>query len=211
MSDKTERLLKLAAEQPVIPVVAIDRAEDGVALARALSANGVKAIEVTLRTPAALDAIRAITAEVPEALCGAGTVLNPRQFEAAVEAGSEFVVSPGATIELLDAARNFDAPLLPGSATPSEMMAMLEEGYRFLKFFPAEPSGGANFLKALAPVFPDLKFCPTGGVSTANAGDYLKLPNVACVGGSWLAPKDLMAAGRWDEIGQLAADTFRLR
>ena len=150
----------------MVPVVAVGSAAEGVSLARALVAGGIGSIEVTLRTPAAIEAIRAIKAEVPEMVCGAGTILTPRQFADAERAGAEFIVSPGATVEILDAARDSDVPLLPGSATPSEMMAMLQEGYEILKFFPAEQIGGAALLKSLAPVIPQLKFCPTGGVST---------------------------------------------
>ena len=211
MSQNVKRLVDLLTAQPVVPVVAVETAADGVSLARALVANGVNAIEVTLRTPAALDAIRAIVGEVPKAVCGAGTILNAKQFDQAAAAGAKFIVSPGATVEILDAARSSSVPLLPGSATPSEMMAMLEEGYEVLKFFPAEQIGGAGFLKSIAPVMPKLKFCPTGGISTKNVGDYLALPNVLCVGGSWLTPKDLVASGDWDAIGRLAAETAALR
>ncbi|RFC66299.1 2-dehydro-3-deoxy-phosphogluconate aldolase [Fulvimarina endophytica] len=207
----TDRLLPILTGQPVIPVVAVESAEEGVSLARALAAGGLPAIEVTLRTPAALDAIAAIVAEVPEAICGAGTILNPSQYEAAVKAGSKFIVSPGATVELLDAAQESEVPFLPGSATPSELLAMMQEGYEVLKFFPAEQSGGLAYLKSLAPVFQSLKFCPTGGVSPDNAKDYLSLPNVVCVGGSWVAPKALIKDGRWDEITALASEAARLK
>ncbi|MBO0662610.1 bifunctional 4-hydroxy-2-oxoglutarate aldolase/2-dehydro-3-deoxy-phosphogluconate aldolase [Jiella sp. MQZ9-1] len=211
MSQDTKRLLAILTAQPVVPVVAVDSAAQGVLLARALIAGGIGSIEVTLRTPAGLEAIAAIAAEVPEMVCGAGTILTPKQFEQAEKAGAEFIVSPGATVEILDAARNSDVPLLPGSATPSEMMAMLQEGYEVLKFFPAEQVGGAALLKSIAPVIPQIKFCPTGGISMKNVGDYLKLPNVLCVGGSWLAPKDKVAAGDWDAISALAAEASGLR
>ncbi|MDY8110418.1 2-dehydro-3-deoxy-phosphogluconate aldolase [Fulvimarina sp. 2208YS6-2-32] len=201
-----DRLLPILTGQPVIPVVAVDTADEGVNLARALAAGGLRAIEVTMRTPAALDAIAAIVADVPDAICGAGTILNPDHYKAAVKAGSKFIVSPGATVELLDTARDSEIPFLPGSATPSELLAMMQEGYEILKFFPAEQSGGLAYLKALAPVLQGLKFCPTGGVSPDNAKDYLALPNVICVGGSWVAPKALIKAGRWDEITALAAN-----
>ncbi|WP_102958659.1 2-dehydro-3-deoxy-phosphogluconate aldolase [Mangrovicella endophytica] len=209
-TQKIEPLRAVLTGQPVIPVVAVDSAAQAVGLARALAKGGLPAIEITLRTPAALDAIRAVRQEVPEAICGAGTILSPKQFEQAAEAGATFIVSPGATMEILDTAAQSDVPLLPGAATPSEMMAMLQEGYRLLKFFPAEQAGGAAYLKALAPVFQDLKFCPTGGVSTANVATYLALPNVVCVGGSWVAPKAALDAGDFDEITRLAAEAAKL-
>ncbi|MCQ0986593.1 bifunctional 4-hydroxy-2-oxoglutarate aldolase/2-dehydro-3-deoxy-phosphogluconate aldolase [Jiella marina] len=210
MAQDTKKLHQILTAQPVVPVVAVESAAAGVSLARALAAGGIRSIEVTLRTPAALEAIKAIRSEVPEAICGAGTILSPKQFEAAETAGAQFIVSPGATVEILDAARDSDIPLLPGSATPSEMMAMLQEGYEILKFFPAEQIGGAALLKSLAPVIPSLKFCPTGGISTKNVGDYLALPNVLCVGGSWLAPKDKVAAEDWAGIEALAREAAAL-
>jgi 2-dehydro-3-deoxyphosphogluconate aldolase/(4S)-4-hydroxy-2-oxoglutarate aldolase len=211
MIEKTERLLSVLKLQPVVPVLIIDDLATAVPLARALVAGGLKAIEITLRTPAALDAIRAVASEVPETVVGAGTVLNPKQFEQALDAGAKFVVSPGTTVELLDAAKGAPVPLLPGAATPSELMAMLEEGYNVLKFFPAEQLGGIAYLKALAPVFQSITFCPTGGVSMANVRDYLALPNIVCVGGSWVAPKAAVAAGNFDEITRLAAEAAALR
>ncbi|MBO0902146.1 bifunctional 4-hydroxy-2-oxoglutarate aldolase/2-dehydro-3-deoxy-phosphogluconate aldolase [Jiella sonneratiae] len=211
MSQDKRRLLKILTAQPVVPVVAVESAEEGVSLAKSLAAGGIRSIEVTLRTPAALEAIRAIVAEVPDMVCGAGTILTTKQFEAAEKAGAEFIVSPGATVEILDAARGSDVPLLPGSATPSEMMAMLQEGYEVLKFFPAEQIGGAALLKSIAPVMPALKFCPTGGISPKNVRDYLDLPNVLCVGGSWLAPKDKVAAGDWSGITALAREAAALK
>ena len=211
MTQKTHALMEILQAQPVMPVVAVESAADGVNLARALVAGGLPGIEVTLRTPAALDAIRAISAEVPDAVCGAGTILTPRQFEEAVEAGARFIVSPGTTHEVLDAAKTSEVPLLPGAATPSELMAMIEEGYEILKFFPAEQLGGIPYLKALAPVFKSIRFCPTGGVSPSNVAEYLALPNVVCVGGSWVAPKDMVADGRFDTITQLAREAAGLR
>lgn len=211
MTQKTHALMEILMAQPVMPVVAVDSAADAVKLARALTAGGLPGIEVTLRTPAALDAIRAITAEVPEARCGAGTILTPRQFDEAVEAGAKFIVSPGTTHEVLDAAKSSDVPLLPGAATPSELMAMIEEGYEILKFFPAEQLGGIPYLKALAPVFQSIRFCPTGGVSPGNVREYLSLPNVVCVGGSWVAPKDLVASGDFAGITRLAQEAAALR
>ncbi|WP_182085012.1 bifunctional 4-hydroxy-2-oxoglutarate aldolase/2-dehydro-3-deoxy-phosphogluconate aldolase [Aureimonas sp. ME7] len=210
MTQKTHALLEILTGQPVMPVVAVQSAAEGVELARALSAGGLPGIEVTLRTPAALDAIRAISAEVPEALCGAGTILTPRQFDEAVDAGARFIVSPGTTHEVLDVAKTADVPLLPGAATPSELMAMIEEGYEILKFFPAEQLGGIPYLKALAPVFQTVRFCPTGGVSPKNVSEYLALPNVICVGGSWVAPKEFLAERRFDEITALAREAASL-
>lgn len=211
MTQKKEALEEILRLQPVMPVVAVGSAREGVELARALAAGGLPAIEVTLRTPAALDAIRAISAEVPEAVCGAGTILRPEHFEAAAEAGARFIVSPGTTHEVLDVAKTSDVPLLPGAATPSELMAMIEEGYEILKFFPAEQLGGVPYLKALAPVFPGIRFCPTGGVSTANVNEYLALPNVVCVGGSWVAPKDKVESGDFAAVTDLARAARALR
>ncbi len=210
-AQKTERLLAIAAAQPVIPVLKIADARDAVPLARALAAGGLPAIEITLRTPAALDAIRAVAAEVGEAIVGAGTILNARQFAEAAEAGARFIVSPGLTPRLAAAAAESDVPLLPGAVTPGEIMAAAEAGYSLLKFFPAEQAGGAAFLKALASPFAGIRFCPTGGIAAANAGDYLALENVACVGGSWVAPDALLHAERWDEITALARQAAALK
>ena len=211
MTQKTETLLPVLAGQPVIPVIRIERVADAVPLARALAKGGLPAIEITLRTPAALDAIRAAADEVPEAVVGAGTVLDARSYEAAVRAGARFIVSPGASSRLFDAAEASAVPLLPGAVTASEIMAAIERGYSLLKFFPAEQAGGAAYLKSLSSPLAGVKFCPTGGITTANARDYLKLPNVVCVGGSWVAPDDLMAQGRWQEIEALAKAASQLR
>jgi 2-dehydro-3-deoxyphosphogluconate aldolase/(4S)-4-hydroxy-2-oxoglutarate aldolase len=181
-----------------------------VPLARALVAGGLKAIEITLRTAGALDAVRAVADEVEGAEVGSGTVLNAAQWEAAVEAGSKFIVSPGTTQELLDVARDSHVPLLPGAATASEVMALREEGYKVLKFFPAEQAGGAAYLKALSSPLAGTLFCPTGGISLKNARDYLSLPNIICVGGSWVAPKELVEAGDWAGITKLAAEAAAL-
>jgi 2-dehydro-3-deoxyphosphogluconate aldolase / (4S)-4-hydroxy-2-oxoglutarate aldolase len=178
-------------------------------LARALAKGGLPAIEITLRTAAALDAIRAVANEVPEAIVGAGTILNARQYDEAVNAGSRFIVSPGATPQLIAAARDSKVPLLPGAITPGEIMSLREEGYTMLKFFPAEQAGGAAFLKSLSSPLAGTLFCPTGGVSIANAKTYLNLPNVVCVGGSWVAPEELVKAGKWDEITKLAAEAVK--
>lgn len=211
MSAKTDKLLSILKLQPVVPVLVIDDAATAVPLARALVAGGLKAIEITLRTPAALAAIRAVADEVEGAVAGAGTILNAAQFEEAVKAGSEFIVSPGTTQELIDVANDHAVPLLPGAATASEVMGLREEGYDVMKFFPAEQAGGAAYLKSLSSPLAGTLFCPTGGISLANARDYLSLPNVVCVGGSWVAPKDLVAKGDWDGITKLAAEAFALK
>lgn len=203
-----ERAMRLA---PVIPVVVIEDARAAVPMARALVAGGVPAIEVTLRTAAALEAVRAIAAEVEGAMVGVGTVLGEADLRAAYEAGARFAVSPGATSRLLDAAADIPLPLLPGAATASEAMALLERGYRHLKFFPAVPAGGAKLLAAWAGPLPQLRFCPTGGISAATAGEFLALPNVMCVGGSWLTPADKLAAGDWAGIEALASAAAGLR
>ena len=201
-SAKSEEICRLA---PVIPVLVIDDAAQAAGLARALVAGGLPALEVTLRTPAALDAIRAM-AEIPGGVVGAGTLLTPEDVAAAKEAGATFGVSPGATDRLLAACEEADLPLLPGAATASEAMRLLERGYSVQKFFPAEASGGAPALKALAAPLPQVRFCPTGGVSPGNARDYLELPNTLCVGGSWVAPKALVAKGDWAGIEALARE-----
>ncbi|KQV66243.1 2-dehydro-3-deoxy-phosphogluconate aldolase [Rhizobium sp. Root1220] len=211
MGEKTEKLLSILKLQPVVPVLIVDDVKSAVSLARALVAGGLKAIEITMRTSAALDAVRAVADEVEGAEVGAGTILNVAHWDAAVAAGSKFIVSPGATQELLDAARKSAVPLLPGAATASEVMALREEGYQVLKFFPAEQAGGAAYLKALSSPFAGTVFCPTGGISLKNANDYLSLPNVICVGGSWVAPKELVAAGDWAGITKLAAEAAALK
>ena len=211
MGEKTEKLLSILQLQPVVPVLVVDDAKSAVLLSRALVAGGLKAIEITLRTANALDAIRAVADEVEGAEVGAGTILNVAQWEAAVEAGSKFIVSPGTTQELLDVARDSSVPFLPGAATASEVMGLREEGYQVLKFFPAEQAGGASYLKSLASPLAGTLFCPTGGISLKNANDYLSLSNVICVGGSWVAPKELVASGDWDGITKLASEAFALR
>ena len=195
---------------PVVPVLVIDDLAHAKKLAEALVAGGLPALEVTLRTPVALDAIRAM-AEVPGGRVGAGTLLTPADVKAAKAAGATFGVSPGVTQRLLDACAEYDLPLLPGAATASEVMALLEMGYTVQKFFPAEQSGGAAFLKSLGSPIPQVKFCPTGGISLKNARDYLSLSNILCVGGSWVAPKDAMARGDWGAITTLAAEAAALR
>ena len=210
MSEKQpgiEAVLKLA---PVVPVLVIEDAATAVPLARALVAGGLKAIEVTLRTEAAMEAIRAVAAEVEGAVVGAGTVLTAEQVAQSVEAGARFMVSPGAVARPADRRCRLPGALLPGSASASEAMALLERGYRFQKFFPAEPAGGAAYLKSLASPLAAVRFCPTGGIGRDSAGRYLALPNVVCVGGSWVAPGDKVAAGDWAAIEALARDACQL-
>jgi 2-dehydro-3-deoxyphosphogluconate aldolase / (4S)-4-hydroxy-2-oxoglutarate aldolase len=196
---------------PVMPVVVVDRVEDAVPLARALVAGGLPAIELTLRTPVALDAIRAIADAVPEILLGAGTVTTPGQAKEAADAGARFLVSPGATPALLSGMLDTGLPFLPGTATVSEVLAVLEAGVSEMKFFPAEASGGAAYLKSLSSPVPAARFCPTGGITAASAPTYLALPNVGCVGGSWLTPPALVAAGDWAAVTALAAEAAALR
>jgi 2-dehydro-3-deoxyphosphogluconate aldolase/(4S)-4-hydroxy-2-oxoglutarate aldolase len=188
----------------VIPVITIERAADGVPLARALARGGMTAIEVTLRTPEAPAAIAAIARDVPEIVVGAGTVLRAADVTRAREAGARFLVSPGLTPEIAAAAIATGLPYLPGCVTPSEVMAARELGLSLLKFFPAEPAGGVATLRHFAPVFAGIVFCPTGGITQANAPEYLALPNVAMVGGSWMAPAEIVAAGGWSEITERA-------
>jgi 2-dehydro-3-deoxyphosphogluconate aldolase/(4S)-4-hydroxy-2-oxoglutarate aldolase len=203
-----EATLRLA---PVVPVVIIHDARAAVSMARALVAGGVPAIEVTLRTPAALDAIRAIAEEVEGAIVGVGTVLSAKDLRAAHKAGARFAVSPGVSPGLLDAADDSELPLLPGVATAGEAMTLLERGYHHLKFFPAVPAGGHKLLGAWASPLPQIRFCPTGGISLANAPDFLNLPNVLCVGGSWLTPADKLDSGDWAGIERLAREAAALR
>lgn len=210
-AQKTARLAAIMASQPVIPVLKITRLEDAVPLARALARGGLPAVEITLRTPVALAAIRTVADKVPEAVVGAGTILNAGQFEEAVKAGARFVVSPGFSSELGKAAAASSVPLLPGAITPGEIMQAAEAGYSLLKFFPAEQAGGAAFLRALASPFSGIRFCPTGGIDITNAPAYLALGNVACIGGSWVAPDALVTAGKWDEITELARQASALR
>lgn len=195
---------------PVVPVVVLEDASDAAPLARALVAGGLPAIEVTLRTPAAPEAIRAIAREVPEAVVGAGTVTGAEQARTAAEAGARFLVSPGWTPTLLAAMRETGLPFLPGVSTTSEVMALLEQGVTEMKFFPAEAAGGTAYLKSLASPLPQARFCPTGGVGVHNAADYLALPNVGCVGGTWMLPQDALAARDWERIRALAAEAATL-
>ncbi|MDA0923425.1 MAG: bifunctional 4-hydroxy-2-oxoglutarate aldolase/2-dehydro-3-deoxy-phosphogluconate aldolase [Proteobacteria bacterium] len=195
---------EIASRAPIIPVLVLDDAASAAALAHALVAGGLPALEVTLRTACALDAIRAM-ADVQGGIVGAGTLLSPQDIRAAKEAGAKFGVSPGATPRLIAAAIEIGLPLLPGAATASEVMALWEQGYDMLKFFPAEAAGGAPALKAIGAPIPQVSFCPTGGITPENAASYLALPNVICAGGSWVAPKDKIANGDWAGITALAA------
>ncbi|MBS7808114.1 bifunctional 4-hydroxy-2-oxoglutarate aldolase/2-dehydro-3-deoxy-phosphogluconate aldolase [Variovorax sp. PCZ-1] len=192
-------------DAPVIPVIVLNDVAHAVPMARALVAGGIRMLEVTLRTPVALECIERIAKEVPEAVAGAGTVRTPAEAQAAARAGARFAVSPGFTNAVGQACRDLGLPLLPGVATGSEIMMASEAGYRELKFFPAMQAGGPAMLKAWSGPFFDVKFCPTGGVSVNNAKEFLSLPNVVCVGGSWLVPGDALATGDWESITRLAA------
>ena len=189
---------------PVVPVITIENVKDAVPLAQALVKGGLKSLEITLRTKAALESIKEIAAAVPDAYVGAGTVLTPKQMEQVQKAGATFCVSPGTTADLIDTARSSKMKLLPGVVTPSEVMALLDAGIDHLKFFPAAAAGGVPYLKGIGGPLPQAKFCPTGGVNPGNAAEYLALPNVLCVGGTWVCPKDLVAAGNWTQIEVLA-------
>ena len=208
--EQSLRAAEICQLAPVVPVLVVDDLAKAAGLARALVAGGLPALEVTLRTPCALDAIRAM-AEVEGGVVGAGTLLTRADVKAAKAAGAQFGVSPGATQKLLDACAEFDLPLLPGAASASEVMWLLEQGYTIQKFFPAEAAGGAPFLKSVGGPIPQVRFCPTGGVSLKNALDYLGLSNVLCVGGSWVAPAGLLAASDWAGITALAAEAAALR
>ncbi len=207
--NKTQRTREICAMAPIVPVLVVDDAAHARPLAEALVAGGLPALEVTLRTPAALDVIRAMAA-VPGGVVGAGTLVTPEDVRAAKEAGAQFGVSPGATDALIAACEAEGLPLLPGAATASEAMALLEKGYDMLKFFPAEASGGAPALKAIGAPLPQITFCPTGGVSPSNAHDYLSLSNVVCAGGSWVAPKQMVQEGDWSGIEALAREATHL-
>ncbi|MEU8886259.1 bifunctional 4-hydroxy-2-oxoglutarate aldolase/2-dehydro-3-deoxy-phosphogluconate aldolase [Streptomyces sp. NPDC048442] len=196
---------------PVVPVVVLDDAADAVPLARALVAGGLPAIEVTLRTPAALDAIRAIADEVPDAVVGAGTVISPAGVADSLAAGARFLVSPGWTDSLLDAMKGSGLPFLPGVSTTSEVVALLERGVTEMKFFPAEAAGGTAYLKSLSAPLPQARFCPTGGISLASAPSYLALPNVGCVGGTWMLPADALRDKDWGRVEELAREAAALR
>lgn len=196
---------------PVMPVMVINNLDQAVPLARALVDGGLKVLEITLRTPAALEAIRRIKAEVPDAIVGAGTIINVQTLHEAIAAGAEFIVSPGTTDSLIDAALATGVPFLPGVATSSEVMKLLEKGVSAMKFFPAEAAGGIPMLKSFGGPLPQVTFCPTGGVNPKNASEYLALSNVACVGGSWMAPADLVDTGDWAEITRRAKEAASLK
>ncbi len=203
---EAETICRLA---PVVPVLVIDDLAQAAPLAMALIAGGLPALEVTLRTPCALDAIRAMS-QVPGGIVGAGTLLTPADVKAAKAAGAMFGVSPGATNRLIAACEDEGLPLLPGAATATEIMALLEKGYTVQKFFPAEQAGGAAYLRSIGSPIPQVKFCPTGGISLKIAPDYLSLKNILCVGGSWVAPKEAMANGDWAAITALAREASGL-
>lgn len=203
--------LSLASHGPVIPVIVIQRLEDAVPLAEALVAGGVKVLEVTLRTPVALQAMEAMARAVPEAIVGAGTLRTVADVKAARDAGCKFGVSPGYTDAIGAACREQGLPLLPGVSTASEVMQANAAGYSFLKLFPAVAVGGVNLLKALSGPFPDVAFCPTGGISLESAPQFLSLPNVRVCGGSWLTPQDAVEQGDWARITRLAAEAQALR
>lgn len=202
---------ELAALAPVVPVIRIDRIEDAVPLAQALVDGGLPVLEITLRTDVALDAIKLISENVKGARVGAGTVTNRTNLQQAIDAGSEYIFTPGATPDLLEAALEANIAMIPGIQSVSEMMVGLDLGYRRFKFFPAEAAGGTAVLKSIAGPFSDVRFCPTGGIKLSNASDYLALGNVMCVGGSWVVPDNLIEAGDWDAIRTLAAEAAALR
>ncbi|MEM8208741.1 bifunctional 4-hydroxy-2-oxoglutarate aldolase/2-dehydro-3-deoxy-phosphogluconate aldolase [Morganella morganii] len=205
MNDQMLSAQSVLNAAPVVPVIVIRELHQAVPLARALVAGGIRVLEVTLRTECAIEAIRAIAEEVPEAIVGAGTVINPEQLKAVTDAGAQFAISPGLTESLLQAADQGSIPLIPGIATVSELMAGMTYGLKNFKFFPAEANGGVKALKAISGPFPDIRFCPTGGISLNNYRDYLALSSVACVGGSWLVPEDALRDGDYDRITALAA------
>lgn len=197
------------AAGPVVPVLVIHDVAHAIPIAKALMAGGIKVLEVTLRTPAALDVIRTIAKEVPDAIIGAGTVTNAQQLKEVTEAGAKFAISPGMTADLLQAGADGTIPLIPGISSISDLMKAKDAGYTYLKFFPAEASGGIKAIKSIGGPFPEVTFCPTGGIGPANYLEYLSLSNVACVGGSWLAPDDAIQNGNWDAITTLAKDAIK--
>tara|TARA_Y100000034_G_scaffold131115_1_gene191158 strand:+ start:204 stop:824 length:621 start_codon:yes stop_codon:yes gene_type:complete len=196
---------------PVVPVVVIENLEDAAPLAKALYNGGLKALEITLRTPVAAEAVKLMKEAVPEAYVGTGTVIDKATFEASVAAGADFMVSPGVNDELLALAKETDIPFLPGAATPSEVMNLASHGFKFLKFFPAEAAGGAQMLKSIGGPLPQVKFCPTGGISLATAPKYLALKNVVCVGGTWMLDKELIANKDWQAIEALAKQASEVK
>jgi len=209
-ADLSETITSVLSRAPVIPVLTLERLEDAAPLAEALVRGGLPVLEVTLRTACAIDAIAAMRAALPDALIGAGTVTSAAQFAQCRAVGAHFAVTPGLTQEILQAARDSRLPLLPGIMTPSELISARAAGFRACKLFPAQQAGGIGMLKALAGPFPDHFFCPTGGITAANAREFLALPNVPCVGGSWLAPADAMRSRDWTFIENLARDAAAL-
>ncbi|WP_027159346.1 bifunctional 4-hydroxy-2-oxoglutarate aldolase/2-dehydro-3-deoxy-phosphogluconate aldolase [Methylobacter luteus] len=207
----TVSIKEIMNTSPVVPVMVINKLEHAVPLAHALVEGGLKVLEITLRTPIALDAIKRIKAEVPGAIVGAGTVINLDTLKKAIDVGSEFLVSPGVTESLIDAAIKSGVPILPGVISPSEVMRLMEKGITEMKFFPAEAAGGIPMLKSIGGPLPQVTFCPTGGISLKNAADYLALSNVACIGGSWMAPADLVDKEDWDEIKRRATEAAALK
>lgn len=197
---------EVLGQGPVVPVMVIHKLEQAVPLARALVAGGIRVLEITLRTPVAMEAIRTISREVSGAMVGAGTVTRGEELTAVAAAGAVFAISPGLTVELLDAANQGPVPLIPGIATISELMTGMARGYSYFKFFPAEAAGGVKMLQAIGGPFPQITFCPTGGITLANYRDYLALKNVACIGGSWVAPQAAMDQGDWTRITALARE-----
>jgi 2-dehydro-3-deoxyphosphogluconate aldolase/(4S)-4-hydroxy-2-oxoglutarate aldolase len=210
MEGKQARIEAALRAAPVVPVMVIDDYKTAVPLARALVAGGLPVLEITLRTVTALESIKAIIAEVKTAIVGAGTVLTPAQLHQVARLGCAFAVSPGSSPQLLQAAADSSVPLLPGAVTASEVMNLLDNGYRFQKFFPAEPAGGTPYLSSLAQPIPQVKFCPTGGITPEKAKAYLALPNVITLGGSWMVPKAMVAAGDWSGIENLARQAAAL-
>lgn len=206
----TQSIQDIMHTSPVIPVLVINQLQQAAPLARALVDGGLKVLEITLRTPVALEAIKAIKAEVPEAIVGAGTIINAETLDQAIAAGSEFLVSPGATDALIATALETHVPLLPGIVTPGEAMRLMEQGITAMKFFPAEAAGGVPMLKSIGGPLPQVTFCPTGGINLAKAPNYLGLANVACIGGSWMAPADLIDAGDWNAITERAREAAAL-
>ena len=207
---KRDLIASYAAAAPVIPVVTVEDADSAVALARTLVEAGLPVVEVTLRTSSALKAIEAIARAVPEAIIAAGTVIRPKQIEQVVEAGAKFIVTPGTSPLMAEALADAAIPAMPAAATVSEALRLFELGFALLKFFPASASGGTAWLKAVSAPIPDVKFCPTGGIDAKSAPDYLACPNVVCVGGSWMVPKDAVGSRDWVRIRGLAADASRL-
>ncbi|MGH2306112.1 bifunctional 4-hydroxy-2-oxoglutarate aldolase/2-dehydro-3-deoxy-phosphogluconate aldolase [Campylobacter taeniopygiae] len=202
---QTKEILEVSK---IIPVITIYDLKTSVDLAKALIDGGIKILEITLRTQEAIEAIKLISKEIPEAVVGAGTILNAKMLEEVKNAGAKFAISPGLNAILAKEAKNVDLPLIPGIATAGELMLALEFGFKNLKFFPAQAAGGVNMLKSFSAPFQEVKFCPTGGISLDNMNDYLKLDNVLCVGGSWLTPKELILDKKWNQITQIAKQSL---